>query len=316
MKLMQAAPASRGLSRRSVIRCTAAGAAAIVLGKVEAGAAAGPLLSSAHRPVTLGLTDATVRKELREDYAGTLRRIAAMGYTHFGFRLAPYSDREPPEPSAEDKARMVRDCGMAVGVVRYGFACGVEEQVDAAAAIGASVMAYTAAPIFFSSTPMGVATRAQFDAWLPELGRLAEAARAGGLTLAYHNHWWDHAPIGGEAPLRLIARTYPPGLVAFEIDLAWAYVGGADVLHLVKSLKERVVSLHLKDAIGDASLGPMQRLRLLGGGDMDFARLLPEIDRTCHATGYVELDTTVDGMGDALRAAETIRMIRGGRKIR
>jgi hypothetical protein len=105
--------------------------------------------SNQSKVVPLGLTDMTVMKSLLQDYQETLRKVAAMGYTHFGFRLANYSPQDKSELSGADKAAMVRQAGMEVGVVRYGYGRPFTEQAETVAAIGASVIAYWAAPIFF-----------------------------------------------------------------------------------------------------------------------------------------------------------------------
>lgn len=218
-------------------------------------AAASKLSAASNRSkvVPLGLTDMTVMKSLQQDYQETLRKVAAMGYTHFGFRLAGYSLQDKSELSGADKAAMVRQAGMEVGVVRYGYGRPFAEQAETAAAIGASVIAYSAAPIFFRGGKLGETTRAAFDAWLPELRQMAQTARRFGVKLAYHNHWWDHAPLGGSTPLDIISKEFSPAEVAFEIDLAWAWAGGADLYALLKKLGRRVISIHLKDV--DPALG-------------------------------------------------------------
>jgi sugar phosphate isomerase/epimerase len=254
----------------------------------------------------LGLASITVRNELQQDYAGTLRKVAALGYTHFGFPLAAMDPRMPAGPDVRDVAAMVRDSGMEVGVVRYGFARPAQEQMERAAQIGASIVAYTAAPVFFRAQPMGRTTRAAFDRWLPELEALAERAGAAGLRLAYHNHWWDHVPLGGETPLDIIARSFTPAQVGFEIDLAWAWLRGVAPLELIRQLAPRVASMHFKDV--DAKRGPdlFRQLVAPGEGDLGYEALIPRLDRVTSAIGYVEVDDPVDGLDAAAKGARAI----------
>lgn len=277
------------------------------------------LAASSYLPVAaaptrrpLGLADITVRRELAADYAGTLQQIAAMGYTHFGFRLARMSPREPEEPTASEKAAMVRDAGLAIHTVRLGLAEPAEPQMEIAAAMGAQVMAYTAAPVFFRGARMGETTRAAFDAWLPELGALARLARGHGLRLAYHNHHWDHVPLGDATPLQIIARTHSPEDVAFEIDLAWAYLGGMDPLTLVRELGPRIVALHLKDVDPARGKETSRQLVAPGEGVLDYERLLPHLDAASDALGYVEVDDPIDGLGAAQTGLGTVLRARRG----
>ncbi len=279
-----------------------------VLGGMAAGLLAGcvsPIsTSTARRP--LGLAPITVRKELAQDYPGTLRKVAALGYTHFGFPLAQMSPQMPAGPSPAEIARMVRDAGMEVGVVRYGFAIDADEQFAAAAEIGASIVAYSAAPVFFRGGKLGEATREAFDQWLPEFETLAAQAKSAGLRLAYHNHWWDHIPLEGETPLDIIARTFPPSLVAFEIDLAWTKLGGEDPLTLVEKFGARVVAMHFKDVDPSRGEDMFAQLCAPGEGSLGYGTLVPALDRLTTAVGYIEVDNPPDGIAAAAIGARTV----------
>lgn len=281
------------------------------MGSLGLGACATPgAVSGSKRP--LGLADLTVMQALKRDYGSTLRAVAAMGYTHFGFRLAGYSAADKSELAPEEKARLVRDAGLQVGVVRYGYGAAFAEQAQQAAAIGASIIAYSAAPVFFRSGKLGYTTRAAFEAWLPELGEMATVANKLGLTLVYHNHWWDHVPLDGETPLDLIARTYSPREVSFEIDLAWAWIGGVDPLGLVRSLGSRVRSMHFKDVDPTRGEDKMKQLVEPGAGRLDYAALLPRLDRITDAIGYVEVDSPSDGLAAAAAGARFLLAARAG----
>jgi sugar phosphate isomerase/epimerase len=203
---------------------------------------------------------------------------------------------------------MVRDAGMTMGVVRLGVrGADYDRQLDQAAAIGARIVALTTAPIFIASRTLGQTTRAALDAYIPQLAALGEKAKAAGLTLAYHNHWYDLMPIDGDRPLDLMASRIAPDLLSFEIDLAWAWYAGVAPLDLLATLGPRVVSMHLKDidrnhgtAITDHAVTP-------GSGEMDYAALMPRIARLTRATGYVEVDNPEDGLAAARAAMAYLR---------
>lgn len=251
-----------------------------------------------------GLADITVRKELMRDYAGTLKQVGAMGYTHFGFRLAAPGS----EPKPLDKARMIRDAGMEPGVARLTPIGGnYDREIAQAVEAGARIVALTAAPPFISSRSIGYATRAAFDAWLPELAALAAKCRAAGLIFTFHNHWWDMLPLDGEAPLDIIARTVSPRDLSFEIDLGWTWYGGVAPLDLLARLGPRVSSMHLKDI--DRSRGKTSNdlAVVVGAGEMGYAALLPRIPKLTSAVGYVEVDAPADGLKAAAEAIAFIR---------
>jgi sugar phosphate isomerase/epimerase len=264
----------------------------------------------------LGIVEITLTKQLAQDYAGTLRRLPAMGYTHFGFRMTPGGNGQP---GSREKARMVRDAGLEVGVARFGQAG--DRDIEDAVAIGAKVIALSAAPPFFASGRLGVTTRAAFDAYLPQLAALAAKCRAAGLTFAYHNHWWDLLPLEGrETPLDLIERAVPPADLAFEADLGWCWLAGVAPLDLLHRLGPRVVSMHLKDVdrrrarpaaanagLAEQSLATTSQMTVIGQGEMGYAALLPRIRKLTSAVGYIEVDLPDDGLVAAAQGARFFR---------
>jgi sugar phosphate isomerase/epimerase len=269
-------------------------------------------VESRRKSPRFGLADITVMKELLRDYPGTLGRVAAMGYSVMGFRLAGYGGSVPGEPAPIDKARMVRDAGLEVGAVRLGVRnVDYDRDLDLAATTGAKIAAITTAPPFIAGPEMFSTTRAKFDAWLPQLAAIGEKARARGLTLAYHNHWYDLLPLGGERPLDLMARQIPPALLSFEIDLAWTWYAGVAPLELLRQLGPRVVTMHWKDIDRSRGKGTTEHAVAPGRGEMNYPLLLPHVVRTTRATGYVEVDNPEDGLAAARQGADLIRQVLG-----
>jgi sugar phosphate isomerase/epimerase len=80
--------------------------------------------------------------------------------------------------------------------------------------------------------------------------RLRDSAREAadsGLTVGYHNHWWElQSRIEGRIGLEYLAEVTPDDVV-FEVDVYWAAVGGLDVPALLRRLGDRVRALHVKD---------------------------------------------------------------------
>ena len=256
-----------------------------------------------------GLADITVMRELLQDYPGTLRQVAAMGYGIMGFRLAGYGGREPGEPTPAEKARMVRDAGLDVGVVRLGVRnVDYDRDLDQAAQTGASIVAISTAAPFISGPVMFRTTRAAFEAWLPVLAAVAEKAKARGLKLAYHNHEYDLRPLEGERPLDIMARQIAPELLSFEVDLAWTWYAGVAPLEQLAQHGPRVASMHWKDV--DRTRGATRNDQAVapGAGEMNYPSLLPAVLRMTSATGYVEVDRPADGLAAARQGAEIVRL--------
>jgi inosose dehydratase len=78
-------------------------------------------------------------------------------------------------------------------------------------------------------------------------GRVAQSA---GITVAYHNHWWEFESKIGEPAISEIEALYTqtdPALVHFVLDAGHAYRGGADVPAFVRAHSRRIVGFHLRD---------------------------------------------------------------------
>ncbi|GAB3455933.1 sugar phosphate isomerase/epimerase family protein [Actinophytocola sediminis] len=79
------------------------------------------------------------------------------------------------------------------------------------------------------------------------LNSAAKLAAEHGLTVGYHNHWWElSTEIGGRSALEVFVDHLDPEVV-LEVDTYWAAAGGADAPELLRRLGARVRALHVKD---------------------------------------------------------------------
>nr|WP_272914676.1 sugar phosphate isomerase/epimerase [Aurantiacibacter rhizosphaerae] len=193
-----------------------------------------------------------------------------------------------------------------VGTVRLAYTDDYQRQMQIARSIGATIVAQSAADVFFTGPTPGETTRAAFEEWLLRLETMARAAQDEGVRLVYHNHDWDHVPLDGKTPLELIAERFAPGEVDFEIDLGWAAVAGVGPVALLENLGPRVLSLHLKDLDRGCAGDDCRRFVAPGEGDLGYSQLIPRIRRITDAIGYVEVDDPVDGMQAAASAARNL----------
>jgi sugar phosphate isomerase/epimerase len=68
-----------------------------------------------------------------------------------------------------------------------------------------------------------------------------------GLHFTYHPHGYEFRPHGGGSLFDLIAQGTKPEAVNFELDIFWAYDGGADPVQLMRKYPDRFPQMHLKD---------------------------------------------------------------------
>ena len=116
------------------------------------------------------------------------------------------------------------------------------------------------------------------------LNAKAKPLKAAGLTLGYHNHNIEFAPLagGGNGLAVLLAET-DPALVQFEMDAGWVVAAGADPFAILKAHPRRFRQMHVKDvkASTKANFVFQQDPTEVGTGIIDWTRLLP----AAHAAG-------------------------------
>lgn len=117
------------------------------------------------------------------------------------------------------------------------------------------------------------------DVWKKSAAALnekADALKADGIHVAYHNHNLEFAPIGDTNGWQILWRETQPGLVFFEVDLGWVAAAGLDPATFLNSAAGRVRMIHLKDIA--ANNVPGYRITMkpanLGTGKLDFPGIL------------------------------------------
>ena len=176
----------------------------------------------------------SVRDKYAADPTGTLQRLAAIGFT----RVEPYG--------------VVQNADF----LRAGLpANGLTAPTAHAQLIGADQHAVFAAAV---ECGIGVVIDpfVPADKWQEEadisatagaINSAAKIAAEHGVTVGYHNHWWElQSRIGGRSALEVFADQLDPSVV-LEVDTYWATAGGEDAPALLGRLGERVHAIHVKD---------------------------------------------------------------------
>ena len=185
------------------------------------------------KPLALQLY--TVREKLGEDFEGTVRSVADMGYAG----VEPYGGM-PCELSAA--ARLFRELDLQVcsSHVPFPDAENREGVLEIAEAFDLSSVAIAMiAPAEFETIDAIKRT-------CERLNRAAEFAGANGLDLLYHNHWWEFRRINGAFTLDVMLEELDES-VGLQIDTYWVQVGGEDAVEVVGRVGARAPLIHLKD---------------------------------------------------------------------
>jgi sugar phosphate isomerase/epimerase len=133
------------------------------------------------------------------------------------------------------------------------------------------------------------------------LTRAAEECASAGVTVCYHNHFWEFEAIDGEVPIHLLMEMTDPALVKLCPDIYWVHVGGEAPADFLTRYRDRCPCLHFKDGLaGDQ----MRDFRELGDGVVDVKAALDAALACDPDWIVVEQDSTTR------EPAESIRMSR------
>ncbi|WP_434994806.1 sugar phosphate isomerase/epimerase family protein [Arthrobacter sp. Ld5] len=244
--------------------------------------------------MTYSLQLYTLRTALGEDLPGTVKRVAALGYT----AVEPYNF----VATADELAAALSESGLTAPSGHAPLLSADQDEIFEAArklGIGTVIDPHVERARWTSDEDI----RATADA-------LNAAARKGagyGITVGYHNHEFElEERVDGTSALEVLARHLDPAVV-LEVDTYWAAVGGEDPAELLRRLGDRVRFIHIKD-------GPLTKDNkaqvAVGSGSMrvwDVLDAAPGIE-----AAVVELD---DFDGDIFTAvADSLAYLQEGKK--
>jgi sugar phosphate isomerase/epimerase len=235
----------------------------------------------------------SVRDALEQDVQATIDRIASIGYTQVeaSYRTLSASPRLGPAIRAAGLTSPSMT-GTLVGAARAPV-------FETAKELGAHAVIDTLVREEHWMTETDIARTAD------ELNAAAGEAAAYGLTVGYHNHWWELSHrFNGRTGLDVLVDALDPAVV-LEVDAYWVAVGGQDVVPYVAKLGDRIRFLHVKD-------GPVnhenKQQKPAGQGSLpiwDIVAALPELE-----IGVVEFDDYAGDMFGAI--AESLSYLSAG----
>lgn len=226
----------------------------------------------------------TLREMTATDLPGVLKQLADIGYQ--GVEMAGLLGHR-----ASDIRTWLDDLGLVACAAHT--ACPTKENlsevVDTAKTLGYSYLVANSNPDQFK-------TLESTKAYAASLQSAAQMLRPHGLTMGYHNHWWEFIAANGQTFYDVMLCEAPD--VIAEVDTYWASTFGTqDVCALVARYAARIPLLHLKD-------GPLvkdQPHTAAGAGKMKFAPIVAAADPNVLRWVVVELDRCATDMMTAVR---------------
>lgn len=259
----------KGMERREFVRVMAGAGVAIACSGNRR------VATGARRLDRVGVQLYTVRDQMKENFEGTLARVAEIGYKEVEF--AGYFGHTP----ADVKAMLDRH-GLTSPSVHNGA---IEPDAWKAALDAAHVIGHQY--IVLPWIPQE--RRMTLDGWkqvAQEMNRLAEAAHAAGVQFAYHNHDFEFPKMDGQVPYDVLLQNTDPKLVQLEIDLYWITKAGQDPLTYFARWPGRIPMVHVKDSAGP----PEHKMVDVGQGKIDWKGIFAHKDLAGIRHFFVEHD--------------------------
>lgn len=219
----------------------------------------------------------TLRDHVATDFAGTVQKLAKIGYK--GVELAGFGNLK----TAGEVKKAVDDAGLVVSGAHVDMGALLADAGKFAADHHILGNKHVICPW----AALDGKDEAGYKEFAAHLNLAGAAASQHGLTFAYHNHSFEHKPIRkGLDGLDVIYANSSPEYVLAELDLFWTQHGGHNPAKYLEKFGKRAILVHLKDM----EVGPDRRFANVGEGIIDFPAIIAAGQKTGVRWYVVEQD--------------------------
>jgi sugar phosphate isomerase/epimerase len=272
-------------TRRSFIKTTFAASAALIIK---------PAFFNFNHSY-IGLQLYTVRNAMQKDPAGTLAKVAQIGYNSvegatytgtenfYGMDAKSFADLLKKNglimPSSHYRLGEDKENGKdMMGTILHDW----NKAVDDAKAVGVKYMVCA----WLSPTERGNIDH--YKKLADYLNTGGETCKKAGIQLCYHNHDFEFIEDNNQLPYDVLLNNTDKDLVKFEVDLYWITKAGHDPIALFKAHSGRFPLWHVKDM----DKTPQHSFTEVGNGTIDFKNIFKYADTAGLKYFFVEQDTT------------------------
>jgi sugar phosphate isomerase/epimerase len=257
-------------TRRNFVKQSALIVAAIPLINSDLLAGSGPSKKT-------GLALYTIRDAMSQSPAKTLAEAAAIGYNWV--EAADHKDRKFYGLTPGEFGKLVKKSGMTALSSHSAVRPDNDDQmIEDVAEAGMKFIMLPSLPQEWNSTIDGYQRAADY------FNRVGEKCKKSGLKFGFHNHQSEFKEINGRVPYDILLENTDPGLVLFEMDLAWITAAGKDPIAYFKKYPGRFEVWHMKD------LTPEKEDATLGEGIIDFKPILAQAKTAGMKYWFLEQD--------------------------
>jgi sugar phosphate isomerase/epimerase len=202
----------------------------------------------------------TLREEAEQDFAGTLKKVAELGFD--GVEFAGFGGL-----TATEVKELLDDLGLKAASSHVPLEVlenNLDKVIEDQKIIGSS---YVVVPFIMPDKR----SEEDYKALISFLNLAGDACRREGITLCYHNHDFELERLeDGRKVLEAIFDDTNPSYVKTELDIYWLTKAGEKPVEWLNRYKDRSPLVHLKDMTTDGE----QFFAELGTGGVDIEAVL------------------------------------------
>lgn len=249
----------------------------------------------------IGLQLWSVKDEIKQDFEGTLTKIAGLGFqgVEFAGEFGPYKDNAAGLKAFMDKTHL--QCAGA----HMHFDALAADKFDATTAFYRTLGCTN---LVISMDKRGASTE-QSAQMSKELTALSDKLAAKGMTIGYHNHAQEMRGAVGSTPWDVIARGTPRATV-MQQDVGWTTFAGKDPVAYVKTYPGRTRTTHFKAKLAEGAPAA-GGVPIIGQDKTDWVALTRAV-RQVGGTDWIiiEQEEYPNGMGQLETVAASMKGLR------
>jgi sugar phosphate isomerase/epimerase len=290
------------MNRRSFLEAATTVTAATLLSS-RLGWAAGD-----HKIEKVGVQLYTVRDLMKDDFEGTIAKVAQIGYKEVEF--AGYFGR------TGQQVRAVIDKNGLTAPSTHVQYDELDDKFPSVIETSKTIaMDYIVCPWIPEEL------RKSPDIWkqaAAKFNKCGEQSKKAGIQFAYHNHWFEFLPTDGKLPYEELLKECDANLVKMEMDLCWITTAGGHPLKYFKRYPGRFPLVHVKDVKklphvtsgGSQNFGDTVDLTEVGSGIIDWKRIFAKSDQAGIKHYIVEHDHPKQALESIKTSYEYLKALR------
>ena len=240
-----------------------------------------PLRLSAFTPKKIiGIQLYTLRNQVKDDFTGTLQKIADIGYN--AIEAAGYANGKFYGYPPKEYKKFIEDIGLIpqsshtmVNIENIDKV--IEDTLEAG-------MSYIVLPYLSEDKRK---TIDEYKKTAEEFNKIGERCRSSGLQFAYHNHAFEFEKMDGIIPYDILLEQSDPELVTMQLDLYWMVFGGYEPIDYFGKYPDRFGLWHVKDMDNTEKRESTE----IGKGIIDFKKIFADKERAGMKYFYVEQES-------------------------